>query len=222
MRRAGAAARACLRCGQEAKTGGARGRAASYGRGERVAEYSGKRSGRLDSDGRATIGPISGTCPGSEIAQSVQTSSSSSRCRCASATDCPTQNTRAASKIQRCRTRRGPGGAQSSLMRSPSSYSAFRLCMECGQRVKAQGASVAYRVRYNIPFSRKETHMAVESNQIRIKSRLLHSAAADSPRPRATSSPRREKPAGRGIDLELPPASDRRTRMRVSHRTPRR
>ena len=176
MRRAGAAARACLRCGQEKETGGARGRAASYGRGERVAEYSGKRSGWRDSGGRATTCPTFGTCPDSEIAQSVQTSSSSLRCRCASATVCPTQNTRAASKAQRCRTRRGPGGAQSSLMRSPSSYLAF-MCMGYGQRVKAQGASVARQIRYNIPISRMETAYGseVESAGRFIEQQGLHS-----------------------------------------------
>ena len=182
MRRAGAAARACLRCGQEMETGGARGWAASYGRGERVAEYSGKRSGWRDSGGRATTCMTSGTCPVSEIAQSVQTSSSSSRCRCASATDCPTQNTRAASKAQRCRTRRGPGGAQSSLMRSPSSYLAFRLCMGFGQRVKAQGASVAKQVRYNIPISRMETAhgSGAESAGRFIEQQGLHSRSGQS------------------------------------------
>lgn len=81
--------------------GGARGRPVSYGRGESVAENTGRLLLRCHPVGRAARRPISGTWPGSEIAQTVQTSSScSSTCTCVSATVCPRHSVNAPSKAQ--------------------------------------------------------------------------------------------------------------------------
>ncbi len=105
--------------------GGSRGWPTSYGRGARVAENTGALLDRRHSDDRASTHPTSRTCPGSEIAQSVQASSScSSRCGCVSATDCQTQSTNPASKVHRCSRRRGLGNAlvMRSILQKPTTW----------------------------------------------------------------------------------------------------
>ena len=110
------------------ETGGARDGRASYRRGAIAVENTGTAWVRHLTGDWASTHPASGTWPGSEIAQKVHACSScASKCRCASANDCPTHSTIAASKANRCSKRCGLSGALE-IRFAQAKTAAHRLC----------------------------------------------------------------------------------------------